>query len=338
MKLNFKSITVLWLIYFLLAFPSFYYVYKFGNPNFGTNDFFSYYKLYKDWDLDKIEAPFNMRLVSSFFVYVFNKIGFNYNTVTAFDMFGMDKQVYFNAVFFNYLCVTSTCVIIFITLQKFLEKVLLSFVGGAIYLFGFGTLFYEFMPITDAFSVLVFSIVFYLYLRQSYWIILWLVLLILQREYVFLALGFIGLIDYFKFKVKYYLHVLLICMVCFLIYYVLRKTLFYTPKFDYQASAGFFLESVFTPKFPLLTYVRQTSMTLNLVFVYLGILCVKRLMKLPIDKFHLLKISLLFFQINVISFAAVFGNNTGRYFYILVPYVIFVLIMESDSLLKRIES
>lgn len=338
MNINFRSISILWIIYFLLAFPSFYFVYKFGNPDFGTNDFFSYYKLYKDWDLDHVEAPFNMRLVSSFFVYLFNKIGFNYNTATAFDVFGLEKQVFFNAIFFNFLCVATTCIVIFATIRKFVSSFYPAFIGGLIYLFGFGTLFYEFMPITDAFSVLVFSMVFYLYLRKSYWIVFFLVLLILQREYVFLALGLISLIDYVKYKIKYHLQVLFVCIGCFLIYYVLRKTVFYTPRFDHQASADFFIDSLLTIKFPLVPYIKQTLMTLNIIFVYLIILLIKKVKKMPIDNFYFFKIILLFIQINVISFAAVFGNNTGRYFYILVPYVIFVLITEAYPLLKRLEN
>jgi hypothetical protein len=53
-----------------------------------------------------------------------------------------------------------------------------------------------------------------------------------------------------------------------------------------------------------------------------------------IDAFDALKLFLLFVQINLISFAAVFGNNTGRYFYILVPLVIFCLVKEAKPLLK----
>ena len=58
MRSRLKNIFSVGFIYLLLAFPMFYYVYKFGNPMFGTNDFFSYYRLYKDWDFTGVEAPF----------------------------------------------------------------------------------------------------------------------------------------------------------------------------------------------------------------------------------------------------------------------------------------
>lgn len=318
----------LWIIYALLAFPSFYFVYKFGDPNFGTRDFFDYYKLYKDWDIDNVDAPFNMRLLSSFFVFLINKMGIYYNTYISFNQPPYDQHVFFSAIFFNYLCVASTCVVLYQLLNKHFGNNLLAFIGGLIYLFGFGTLFYELMPITDALSILIFAIVLYYYLQKSMWIIAPLLLLIIQREYIFLAFGLISFVDYFKFKTTYYLKVLLICILSFGIYYILRKTLFYTPKYDHQASTSYFLESIVSLKFPLWPYIKQTLMTLNITVLYVLVVAYKKYKKLAIDKHGFLVIILLFLQINIISFAAVFGNNTGRYFFILVPIVIYQLIKE----------
>jgi len=333
--MKFKSFLTLSVLYGSLAFPMFYFVYKFGNPEYGTNDFFSYYKLYKDWDIGHVDAPFNMRLLSSFFVYLLNKVGLHYETITTFDKFGLDKGVFFNAILFNFICIILTCVLLFQLLNKHFANIFLSFIGGTFYLFGFGTLFYEFMPITDALSVFIFSIILYGYLNKSYWIIFPLLILIIQREYIFLALGFIALLDLIKFKLNYYLNIALICVLFFATYYVLRKTVFYTPKYDYQASPLFFMDSINTLKFPLLPYIKQTFMTLNLFFLYLLILIYKVWLKMEIDKYSLVKILLLLFQINIISFAAVFGNNTGRYFYMLIPLVIFQMAKEAFPLLLK---
>lgn len=301
---------------------------------YGTNDFFSYYKLYQNWDIQHIDAPFNMRLLSSFFVFLLNKMGLHYDTICAFDQFKLDKQVFFNAIFFNYICITTTCVVIYNTINKYFRNPLLSFIAGLIYLLGFGTLFYEFMPITDALSILLFAIILYLYLEKSYWLIVPLLLLVMQREYVFLALGLMTVLDFWKFKFKFYLHIFFVCIICFSIYFILRKTLFYTPKYDYQASPTFFLNSLFKLKFPLIPYIKQTLMTLNIFIVYILVVIYKKWKGFEIDKFNLLKLALLFLQINIISFAAVFGNNTGRYFYILIPLVIFQLIKEVNPIVK----
>jgi hypothetical protein len=334
MKLKLQSFSILWILFAILAFPSFYFVYKFGNPMYGTNDFFSYYKLYQNWDIQNVEAPFNMRLLSSFFVFLLNKIGLHYDTACAFDQFQLDKQVFFNAIFFNYLCITSTSVVLYYTIIKHLKSTMLAFISGLIYLLGFGTLFYEFMPITDALSILLFAIILYAYLEKSYWLIFPLLLLVMQREYVFLALGLVSLLDFWKYKLKYYLHILLSCIVCFTIYFILRKTIFYTPRFDYQASPAFFIDSLFKIKFPLIPYIKQTLMTLNIFIIYLLIVFYKKWKKLEIDQFNLLKLILLFLQINIISFVAVFGNNTGRYFYILIPLIIFQLMKELKTVIS----
>lgn len=332
--IKFRHLVLVWGIYFLLAFPLFYFVYKYGDPGFGLKDFFDYYKLYENWDLANVDAPFNMRLLSSFVVYLLNQTGLHYDTEIAFDSYNLNKQVFFNAVFFNFLCVASTCLLIFTTVRRYIHDILVSFVAGLLYLLGFGTIFFELMPITDALSVLLFAWVFSTYLAKQYTIVFPLLLLILQREYVFLALGLIALIDLVKLKERYYFHVLLISVVSFAAYYVLRKTIFYTPTYDHQASPGYFLESVTSLQFPLWPYIKQTMMTTNIFVLYLLLILYKKGKSLTIDKLAFWKLLLLFVQINVISFAAVFGNNTGRYFYILVPMVIFYLALEINPLLN----
>lgn len=333
--MNLKQFFKIWVIYAILCFPLFYFVYKYGTPDFGLKDFYDYYKMYSNWDLDHVEAPFNMRIVSTYIVYLLNKTGLHYETAIAFDSVGLDKQVFFNAVFFNFICVVSTCTVIYFTIRKFFTNILLSFTSGLIYLLGFGTIFYELMPITDAFSILAFSVVYYYYLSKKYLIIVPLIILILQREYIFLALGLITLMDYWKYRDKYFLTTLIVCILCFASYFVLRKTIFYTPKYDHQASPTYFLESIIQIRFPLIPYIKQTLMTINIYLLYLILLAYKKYKKMNIDTFQFWKLLFLFLQINVISFAAVFGNNTGRYFYILVPAVIYGLVQESRELLKN---
>ena len=75
-------------------------------------------------------------------------------------------------------------------------------------------------------------------------------------------------------------------------------------------------------------------MTLNIFIVYVLVVIYKKWKRLEIDQFNLLKLGLLFLQINIISFVAVFGNNTGRHFYILIPLVIFQLIKELNPIVK----
>ena len=78
-----KTSLLLTTIYGTLAFPLFYFVYKYGTPDMGLNDFYSYYKLYASWDIEHVDAPFNMRLLSYFIVNLMNRTGLNYETATA---------------------------------------------------------------------------------------------------------------------------------------------------------------------------------------------------------------------------------------------------------------
>jgi hypothetical protein len=316
------------LLYGALAFPAFYFVYKFGNPDYGCRDYRDYYSLFKDLDINGVEAPFNMRLLSSFFVHILYKMGLHYDTEIIFSNNGLDKGVFFCSVLLNYFSVIGTCVVMYFLLKKYFLDAFYAFGGGLLYLLGFGTLFFVLMPITDAFSIFLFSIAFYYYLQKRYALFFVLALLIFQREYYFLALGLVALCDFWKQRDKFYLYTLVLCVLCFTIYIVLRKTLFYTPKYDHQASTGFFLSSVFSLKFPLVPFIKQTLMTMNITVIYIGVLIYKKWKRLSIGKFDFVKVVLLFLQITVISFAAVFGNNMGRYFYMLIPMVIFYLMSE----------
>jgi hypothetical protein len=315
-------------LYGALAFPAFYFVYKFGNPDYGCRDYRDYYTLFKDLDVNGVDAPFNMRLLGSFFVHMLYKMGMHYDTEIIFSKNGLDQSVFFCALLFNFFSVIGTCIVLFHLLKKYFNDVFYAFGGGLLYLLGFGTLFFVLMPITDAFSIFLFSIAFYYYLQKRYALLVVLVLLIFQREYYFMALGLIALCDYWKHRDRFYLYTLLVCILCFTIYIILRKTVFYTPKYDHQASTGFFLNSIFSLKFPLVPFIKQTLMTMNISFIYIAVLIYKKMKGLSIDKFAFIKILLLFLQISIISFAAVFGNNMGRYFYMLIPIVIFYLMSE----------
>jgi hypothetical protein len=328
----------LFLLFLLLGFPLFYFVFKFGDPEPLAHDFFQYYWLYKDFDISHVIAPHNMRFVGAYFVHLFYKWNLFYDTASAFDKYaawGFLKQVYFNALLFNFLSVAATCVVIFQILQQHFLKFLISFSGAALYLFGFGTIFYELMPLTDAFSILLFAISIKAYLNKSYVILFPLLLLIFQREYLLIALGTWTVMDVMFYKNRYFLHVFITCSVFFAIHVVLRKTIFYTPHLDFQASAGFMWESLFKINFPLWSYIKQTAMTLNLFYLYVGIVLYKKMKGLTIDGFSVVKILVLFVQINLICHLAGHGNNCGRYFYMLTPLIIFLLITEGVSLMKR---
>ena len=323
-KLNVKLLG----LFALLSFPLFYFVYKYSNPDFGTVDFYDYYKLYKGMDYKSADSPLNMRLAGSFFVYLLNKTGLVYNTETQIDKMPFDKSIYFNAILFNFICVIVTCVMIFHLLRSQKHNLLLSFVGALAYLLGFGTIFYELMPLADAPAILLFSIVLWYYYKKSHLIVIPLIILIFQREYIFLALGLLTLMDYIKLRERYYLNILIYCIICFFTYVILRKMFFETPRYSHHTNAGFIAESLSTLRFPLFPFLRQTAMTMNIFVIYVGVILYKRIKHITYNKYEFLKSVLLLLQIFVLSFLLALGNNTGRYYYILIPFIILSMMNE----------
>lgn len=337
MKRKYKTYLCLFVIYSLLAFPSFYFVYKFGDPTTIAHDFFQYYRLYSNWDWSNVNAPFNMRLISSFLVFLFNKIGLHYETATAFDhyiSYGFDKNVFFNALLFNYLTVVSTSTLIYIMVYKHFNNHALSFGAGTIYLLGFGTIFYELSPLTDAFAVLLFAVILYQYLLRSSWVYLTLLFAIFQREYILMAMPLIALLDYYKTRQNYFLKVMVLSTVSFLCFFLLRKTFFYTPALNYQTSPQFLLQAVTHINIPLVPFFKQMLLSLNVFIIYFMVIIYKRKNNLIFDKLTVFKLALLFIQVIILGFA-VLGNNAGRCFYMLMPFIIFELAKEIKPIIFK---
>lgn len=322
-KVNFA----LFVFFGLLSFPLFYYVYKYGSPFLGMIDFFDYYKLYKNMDFSAADSPLNMRLVSSFFVYCLNKAGLAYDTQTQIDNAPFDKTIFFNAVFFNYLSVIFTCILIFHIVRKW-NTIILSLLAGLLYLLGFGTIFFEMMPLADAFGVLLFAVALWFYYKQSHLILIPLTLLIFQREYIFLALGLVGLLDYIRYRQKYYIFTLVYCIICFGIYVLLRKLIFETPRYSHHTSVEFMFNSLFKLNFPLFTFIKQTLMTMNVFIIYLLIIGYKWIRQIEFNRYEFIKIMFLLLQILILTFLLALGNNAGRYFYMLMPLIVLNIINE----------
>lgn len=328
MLANLRSNILVSSLYALLAFPLFYFVYKFGSPYLGMIDFFEYYKLYSHMDFKSADSPLNMRLVGSFLVYCMSKLGIFYNTACAIDNAPFDKLIYFNAIFFNYLCVVFTSVFIYGLTKKLGHNLLMCFMAGLIYLLGFGTIFFEIMPLQDSFSVLLFVIILQYYFKKSAWVFLFIILLILQREYIILALGLLSFIDMVKFKNRYYAGVFAHSVICFIVYFLLRKNVFETARYAYQTDLSFIVKSLFQMDFPLGPFIRQTLMTMNVFLLYLALVAYKYYRKMDIDKYALFKVTCLLAQLLILTFLLGLGNNAGRYFYMLLPLIIIYLINE----------
>lgn len=320
------------MIYVLLAFPMFYFAYKFGILLQGYKDAESYLKLYADLRSPEVEAPFNMRLISASIIHLMDKAGLMYNTECAIDAYPQfDKSLFFNNIFFNFFCISFTAFSLFRMFVLLNFNKLVSFLAGTIYLLGFGTLFYLMMPGPDALSVLIFTWVVYFYVKKSYMLLPLMLMLILQREYFFLSFMVISVMDYFRHKNKYHLIVFILNIVCFLIYFILRKTVFHTWHWEHQTSPGFLVNTLFNSDLQLIPLIKQTMMTMNIYLVYIFLLIYKRKRGMSIDTHHLLITLLMLAEITMLSYAATFGTNNGRYFFMNIPYFLYLIMLEFKS-------
>src|ERR1700733_1889125 len=87
-----------------LSYGLFYFSYKYYIPDFGGNDFFSYYPMYlHPFNYQVAESSWVYRQLTAVAVHVVWKMGIFYDTTIAFSTPGYDKQVFFAAIFTNYI-------------------------------------------------------------------------------------------------------------------------------------------------------------------------------------------------------------------------------------------
>jgi hypothetical protein len=318
------------MVYLLLVFPMFYYVYKFGVLLMGYDDVKWYLKLYANLGDPEVPSPFNMRLISATCIHYMDKLGLMYNTECSIDMYPLvNKRIFFNSIFFNFFCITATSFSLFTIFVKLGFSRIKAFLAGTVYLLGFGTIFYLMMPGPDAMSVLIFTWVVYFYVKKSYWMLPFFAALILQREYYFLAFMVVTLMDFFKYgKTRYYLVTFLASVSFFLVYFFLRKTVFHTNHWSHQTKPEFLWATLWENDLQLVPLIKQSLMTMNVYLIYIFILVYKKVKGFSINRHHLFVTLVLLAEITMLSFAATFGTNNGRYFYLNLPLFLYYILVE----------
>lgn len=335
-KFLFKGDLKLVALLVLLSYPLFYFSYKFCLPDFGGDDYYAYQHLYSSWDFEKVQSPFNMRIISSFFIFLFNKIGFYYDTETVFTTIHpeFDQKVFFNAIFFNYLCIVFTCLIIYRTVNEFCQNKFYSFIAACVYLLGFGTLFFSLKPASESCGILLLSLTFNFYLKKNYWAFFFLFISLFQREYIYFVFGIISVIDFYFNRKRYYIYMAASSLLLFSVYVFLRQSYFYTPHFEFQMSFSTFFNSILNPQIDA-SFIKQSLLLSNLLLIYYLTVLYKKANGFSFSKNFLMNITVLFMQVILMSIMARFGNNAGRYFYYTSPILIYYLFIELKPLLNH---
>ena len=313
----------------LLTYPIFYFVYKYGTPDMGMSDFYAYYYIYLELDYESLLSPHNIRLLSTFLVHLFYKTGLYYDTLIAFNDPAFSQAVYFNALLVSYLAIIFTCFAISKSVQAKVQTPLFSILVGICYMFGFGTVVHGLSGLTDAFSILMISLLFYAYLKRNLMIFISLILLsIFQREMIFFFFSVVAMggILFSKDK-RYEWLILALSVMGFVIYYILLNTIFYTGTYDEVLSIKAFsagLREIFTSP-PSFT---QIFLTQNILILYGSLIAYKKIKKLPISKHHLITVVMLVTIVTGIIVILRIGNNGGRILFMFTPMVLYYIAME----------
>ena len=329
------------LLFFVLSYGLFYYAYKFSSPKVqGLKDYTEYVKLYENWDYENVSSPFNSRLVSSYGIYLFNKAGFYYETDIAFTNDKVEKSVFFNGLLFNYIFIVLTGVLIFYFSWFNGIAFWSSLVGGILYIFSFSTMFFYLNPLTEALSAFLTALILLSLFKRNYWYLPILLIALFQREYIFFLIGLYAAfqIVFHKEAKGYFVNVLISTILFFVIYFILRKTLFYTPHHDEQVQFSNLISNVFSLNVSIAAYIKQAFLTQNIFVFYLLLVGYKKIKKMPIDISKLLLLLLLFLQMIVISLFAKLAQTIGRLFFLSAPLIVYFLLYELQPFMNMKKS
>lgn len=329
----------LFLLFLFLAFPLFYFAYKFGDPDQVAHDFYHYYALYLQFDVTNTKAPFNMRLVGAFFIFIIYQSGIYYDTETRFDAYApyMKEDVWFAAVFFNFLMVAATATLIAKIYENYFQPnpnkdPLHAVLAGAIYLLGFGTLFFDLMPLTEAASTCLFAGMIWLLLKGSYWLLPVMALCVFQREYLLVLIGLLA-IGYEQQKSrKYYIVIIGWSLILFLTYFFIRGKWFYNPELNHQTSVLGMMNQMKTLGVSISVMLKQSMMSLNVVLLYLILFVYKRFKRMSVYSLGFKLVIGILFVTLVVTLAGGLGTNFGRLFYLASPLVACLLVKEAAGL------
>jgi hypothetical protein len=327
MKTNLKVL----FSYLLLSYGLFYYAYKFGSPDLqGLKDYEEYEKMYETWDIEHIESPFNTRLVSAYVIYSVNKLHLSYDTDIAYTNELQKKQTYFTALLVNYIFILINAWLIFVYIKKYGLNEVWSFAGGLMFLYSSSTLFFYLNPLTEAFSALLATLIFISIQRKNFYFIIPLLIAILQREYLFFMFGLFAVLMFWYEKADrgYYLKLLSATLVAFVIYFILRKTIFYTPQHADQLSFSAYSSNITRLYVSIGTYLKQALIIQNTLVIYYAVIVYKWFTKQRINAQGLVFISAFIVQMIIIAQFASLGQTIGRLLFFCSPLLIYHLLLE----------
>jgi len=309
-------------VFFLLAYPSYYQEYKYGDPAIsGQADYYEYYKMYKDLDFESVAAPTNMRVISALVVHAIYKTGLYYPVEICFSNPQYDQAVYFSAVMHNFLAGIITCFLIFFLVYKNSGNFILSILMGAGYLLSYSTVIWGSGGSVDGFSIMWFTIGLTLIEKKSFWVIPFISLTIFQRDVVLIAFGVFTFVSFFHAYIyekkisKYSLYVFFTTLISFIIMVWLRETIFHTSdRWSGYTNVDFYGNVFDFPDLTIGRFLRGVIFSQNTFFIFLMFLTYKIRKRIAINKEKFYQLILFFITMSVICLLLKVLHEIGRYF------------------------
>ena len=131
--------------------------------------------------------------------------------------------------------------------------------------------FFDLMPITEAFSVFLFSLALYLLKHRSKFIWLTLPFIIFQREFLLVLLMIYVILEIKRFKIRFTGLFVIISILLLAFYVLLRNYYFLNPYLQHQTDINNIKVQMFHLGTSFSTYLKQLLIALNLFIVYIGV-------------------------------------------------------------------
>lgn len=335
MKVLFNKLLSFFL-YFLLAYPIFYFVYKYGDVRInGLNDYLEYYKLYKDFSIFEMDNAYLPRIFSAFLVFALSKLGLYYDVVIAQQLEGYDQSVYFNAILINFIGAIGTSLVLQKIAYNHTKNFLISHIPGILYFLSYGILAWGAYALIDGFATFLFVIAYYFYTKKTPWIYSVLFLSVFQRDLILVSIGAIAFFDslksYFELKnIKIFsISVFFSSVIFFILIFILKITIFKTESIYYSNSLSDYLNIFYQPRYTHGTFLRAIFFSQNMLLIYVLVSIWFRLnFYRALNNLNLLRILFVIGIITAMSFMVKVPLEIGRYSSIFLPLIPLFLVLD----------
>ena len=336
-----EKIGLLFLI-ILITYGTFYYTYKFSNPNLGNNDYYNYRVMVeKPLDFNATQSPFIYRQFTTLISSAILKSGIYYKTKITYICNESEQKIYFSLLLTNYLGLIFTNLLI-IYLSFYLYKIR-SFFKIMFFVFlnitTFNYIFNGLAPLSEGWSYFFNLFLFYLYKRNL--IIPFIIVIcisIIQKEIIsvfFSVLTILSLLINYINNKKIDFNILKFAMVsifAFILYIILRKYILIINGNENQLNINAWINKLqnLCTSFDI-QYFKQGFMTNGIIFIYILIYKISY-KEFKINSDIIILLSSIFF-IYIFGIFTSIGNNIGRIIASFTPILIITLFASFEDFL-----